>query len=1202
MAKFKSASYKNEKDIMHSLYSESKMFQELISENMPYFVCEEELMKRFSDKDISIIAKSEPVNVMAGPILNNPSMYSKYALQLGNADKKSKLFQNNVPKIAAKQYLDNDSDYILLFKAVVGSFITTINELLAQNGDDSITIENFGKQTPEKIFDIVNSNIDLIATGFDSDLFIVQLKVCGLEDDEEKQGQIKELFDNHINMLNEQIKLNKEAEKQQKILQKQKEKERKKEEKLKKQEELEKKAKEEAAEKNKIAEEKAKEEKLAAEKKKQEEEEKKRKIEERRLKQEQEKEKKKIADAEKKQSQIDNVNKEDVGTVEEIIEEKSVLTAEAEETKDTKTELPEADNVYKGTDKIMNTYVGAIEVRQSFYNFRPIAEYVENDFLPLSENDKIKLIPHSQFGNINLYYNPFDSSQYDFMERNFYEGQLVLFEFTTEDLEDNIVNGVRNQTGYKVSVINYVKSGKIRPLHVENLYMLYDTSIFVDDINNSKIVKISDQSIHENDKILINLKGFYAGPYTVNMRAIDSALYIRTDLQENGYTLSGYSSVDYERMTIEEITGDDWYSEGDRWYVYRLRKGAQIAQKDVMSDEQLLASFGDAFSNQDESATVNDDNQTTAISQNQDEALQDVRFERLSSLLMKDDKNSLVALTDSIINLIIENKDSEQVEAFINTLLSSRSDITENIPVLKDISAKIANARDELTDLELQKQNLEENIEREKNEADELSRKLQEENITNELAEKKKELDRIKDILEGASSLEQIQKKAEKYERIINESKSHQAKINADNNKIEEKFEKIIDGYEEKMVELAFDGFLSSKLVQAASNWDNMQNERSIDRACELLNDIEINQFGRQELLDYLTSTIKIARPQYDYNTIINILTCIMQGFITVFSGAPGCGKTSICNIVAKVLGLNRFNDIANNNSDISLDRYISVSVERGWTSKKDLIGYYNPLTKSFEESNRRVYDGLKILDLESNNGSRFPFMILLDEANLSPMEYYWADFMNVCDDLDDNHQINMGSGNILNIPDTLRFVATINNDSTTEPLSPRLVNRAWIISLPKSLKMSYGSVIPDSLIRNVSWDDLKGLFVPDVEASLSLGIDAGKKYEGLKNILSKAGISVSPRAEMAIYKYYKVASQLMKEDEYGNGASLVALDFAISQRILPMIAGNGDEYGEWLESLKNYCANSNMVRSADIIEDIINRGNHDMKYYQFFN
>lgn len=47
-------------------------------------------------------------------------------------------------------------------------------------------------------------------------------------------------------------------------------------------------------------------------------------------------------------------------------------------------------------------------------------------------------------------------------------------------------------------------------------------------------------------------------------------------------------------------------------------------------------------------------------------------------------------------------------------------------------------------------------------------------------------------------------------------------------------------------------------------------------------------------------------------------------------------------------------------------------------------------------------------LSKERESGlEKLPFVVLLDEANLSPMEYYWADFMNVCDDLKRNNKIN---------------------------------------------------------------------------------------------------------------------------------------------------------------------------------------------------
>ena len=56
-------------------------------------------------------------------------------------------------------------------------------------------------------------------------------------------------------------------------------------------------------------------------------------------------------------------------------------------------------------------------------------------------------------------------------------------------------------------------------------------------------------------------------------------------------------------------------------------------------------------------------------------------------------------------------------------------------------------------------------------------------------------------------------------------------------------------------------------------------------------------------------------------NDVANYLICITQGFITTFAGEPGTGKTSLCNILAKALGLV---------TDIPQRRFVDISVERG--------------------------------------------------------------------------------------------------------------------------------------------------------------------------------------------------------------------------------------------------------------------------------
>ena len=181
--------------------------------------------------------------------------------------------------------------------------------------------------------------------------------------------------------------------------------------------------------------------------------------------------------------------------------------------------------------------------------------------------------------------------------------------------------------------------------------------------------------------------------------------------------------------------------------------------------------------------------------------------------------------------------------------------------------------------------------------------------------------------------------------------------------------------------EIGLDGFMASKMLKAAAEWEAEEAKKLDADFVEAANNVVSEEKKPEELIDYLVRTVQLVRPQYSRNTIINIAICTTQGFLTVFSGEPGCGKTSICNIYSDALGLNKIEKmITSSNPDYSAVRYVPVSVERGWTSKRDFIGYYNPLSKSFDKSNRDVYDALNRLHIEQNSGlNKFP---LLSSAN----------------------------------------------------------------------------------------------------------------------------------------------------------------------------------------------------------------------------
>lgn len=392
-------------------------------------------------------------------------------------------------------------------------------------------------------------------------------------------------------------------------------------------------------------------------------------------------------------------------------------------------------------------------------------------------------------------------------------------------------------------------------------------------------------------------------------------------------------------------------------------------------------------------------------------------------------------------------------------------------------------------------------------------------------------------------------------------------------------------------------------IAQVQERQARLAQPQSEEELAQRINDLPAAGSNNRKCLDYLVEAIQKERPQYSRNLIMNLLLCTTQGFLTVFSGAPGSGKTSFCNLLGKVLGLTQFDrKIGAQDFMSTTNRYIPVSVERGWTSKRDLIGYYNPLNKTFEESNRDVYDGLRLLDWEKRHGVRqYPYYILLDEANLSPMEYYWADFMNVCDDWNGEHTISLGHDHRFLLPETLHFLATINNDHTTETLSPRLIDRAWIITLPHTeFVPEVGGGLGTGEIQQISWPQLKSLFDVAPRESCALTSVEQNVYDRVKARLAEQNIYLSMRIELAIHRYWRAASRLMEPEDHIR-PGIIALDYAVAQKILPKLSGNGAEYEKWLIQFRDDCASNKLVQSAALLDQILEWGNRRMKFFQFF-
>lgn len=365
---------------------------------------------------------------------------------------------------------------------------------------------------------------------------------------------------------------------------------------------------------------------------------------------------------------------------------------------------------------------------------------------------------------------------------------------------------------------------------------------------------------------------------------------------------------------------------------------------------------------------------------------------------------------------------------------------------------------------------------------------------------------------------------------------------------------------------------------------------------------------SRKQILDQLSVFFnKHAARSISDNELANYLICITQSFITTFAGEPGTGKTSLCNLLARSLGLVR--EDQNN-------RFVEISVERGWTSVKDFIGYYNPLTKRMEKSNAEIFDAFyelnkEALALQAKGDQQYaltpeklaPFFILLDEANLSPIEHYWAAFFRNCDDVSrQQRSISLGGRANWLLPENLRFLATINIDHTTEELSARFLDRSWVITLdPQKIDLDSPEANDDLLLKDkiVPFAALNKFFAPQKEDVIPKEI--ATMWQNIQDVFSSSdcAMPIRPRNLKMVHNYCLVASSCM--NCHGEHGRLAPLDYAIAQKILPTINGNGDRYRILVEKLCELCQPELMPLSAKHLNRMQRNGGADLGFYQFF-
>ncbi|WP_158581355.1 AAA family ATPase [Actinomadura spongiicola] len=191
-------------------------------------------------------------------------------------------------------------------------------------------------------------------------------------------------------------------------------------------------------------------------------------------------------------------------------------------------------------------------------------------------------------------------------------------------------------------------------------------------------------------------------------------------------------------------------------------------------------------------------------------------------------------------------------------------------------------------------------------------------------------------------------------------------------------------------------------------------------------------------------------------------LRCFVAGMaasrLHLLQGISGIGKTRLPEAFAQIIGAGRE----------------TVAVAAEWRSPQDLLGYYNAFERKFYESEftQSLYKARLPLYRDK------PFIVVLDEMNLSHPEQYFSDLLSAMERKESSPGERqflplmtapvslaprlLHNGRALELPENVWFIGTANNDETTVRFADKTYDRSHVLELPpKPPRFEPGEVRP---------------------------------------------------------------------------------------------------------------------------------------------
>ena len=256
----------------------------------------------------------------------------------------------------------------------------------------------------------------------------------------------------------------------------------------------------------------------------------------------------------------------------------------------------------------------------------------------------------------------------------------------------------------------------------------------------------------------------------------------------------------------------------------------------------------------------------------------------------------------------------------------------------------------------------------------------------------------------------------------------------------------------------------------------------------------------------------------YTKETIAAFLAGLGTTRLTILQGMSGTGKTSLPKIVGEAL----------------LSVCDIVEVESSWRDKNELLGYYNEFNK--------IYTPKKFTQMlyRARLNPEVITFIVLDEMNLSRIEYYFSDFLSLMENEPDqrelkllnvplfrksNHRMipykGLEDGHTLKIPANVWFVGTANRDESTYDISDKVYDRAHTMNFDKrAARMQYyeQTFAP----RYLSASELTRLF-EEAKQRVPFNLEQHTVIAEVERLLAPYNISFGNRVAMQMESFVSI-------------------------------------------------------------------------------